>query len=332
MPRLARTDEMLRTRPPPPWAIICRTAAWVGTTVLRTLRSMIQSQSERGYDSALWSALPAPPPTALTMMSIRPNFWTVSLDDPLAVGFVGRVGDDGEAIAARGPHALDRRVERFLGPAGDDDLGPGLGEGDGQRRPDAAGTARDDGDQAIEPEVVECAHRPPRVLSIIAGGGGGHRHDGAHGSLGLARCNHAPGSRSTREPSPTTPGCIRRAIPAATRVGILVKANGYGHGMVVAAEAAIAGGADQLMVVSMEEALALRAAGVTAPILIVYPIDPEAIDEAVRAGFEVSVVGRGLGAAPARGLVIEPRPRERGGAAAARRGRQRDGPRRRRAG
>ena len=55
---------------------------------------------------------------------------------------------------------------------------------------------------------------------------------------------------------------LRRAIPAATRVGILVKANGYGHGMVVAAEAAIAGGADQLMVATMDEGLALRAAGV----------------------------------------------------------------------
>ena len=84
---------------------------------------------------------------------------------------------------------------------------------------------------------------------------------------------------------------IRRAIPPSTRIGILVKANGYGHGMLVAAEAAIAGGADQLMVVSMEEALALRQAGLGAPILIVYPIDPEAIDDAVRAGLEVSVSG-----------------------------------------
>ncbi len=84
---------------------------------------------------------------------------------------------------------------------------------------------------------------------------------------------------------------FRRAIPSGTRLGLLVKANGYGHGMVVAARAAMAGGADQLMVVSIEEALTLRAAGLTAPVLIVYPIDPAAIDEAVRAGFEVSVSG-----------------------------------------
>jgi alanine racemase len=84
---------------------------------------------------------------------------------------------------------------------------------------------------------------------------------------------------------------FRRAIPASTRLGILVKANGYGHGMVVAAHAALAGGADQLMVVSIEEALGLRVAGLTGPILIVYPIDPGAVDEAVGAGIEVSVSG-----------------------------------------
>ena len=84
---------------------------------------------------------------------------------------------------------------------------------------------------------------------------------------------------------------LRRAIPAGTRLGILVKANGYGHGMLVAAHAAIAGGADQLMVVSIEEALALRAAGLDGPLLIVYPIDAAAVDDVARAGIEVSVSG-----------------------------------------
>lgn len=92
---------------------------------------------------------------------------------------------------------------------------------------------------------------------------------------------------------------FRRAIPAGTRLGILVKANGYGHGIIVAANAAVAGGADQLMVVSIEEALALRAAGLTGSILIVYPIDPDAIDAAVQAGIEVSVSG----VASTRGLL-----------------------------
>jgi alanine racemase len=47
----------------------------------------------------------------------------------------------------------------------------------------------------------------------------------------------------------------------------VVKADGYGHGLVPAARAVLAGGADALGVAVLDEALALRAAGVTAPLL-----------------------------------------------------------------
>jgi alanine racemase len=47
----------------------------------------------------------------------------------------------------------------------------------------------------------------------------------------------------------------------------VVKADGYGHGLVPAARAVLAGGADALGVAVLEEALALRAAGITAPLL-----------------------------------------------------------------
>jgi len=47
----------------------------------------------------------------------------------------------------------------------------------------------------------------------------------------------------------------------------VVKADGYGHGLVPAARAVLAGGADALGVAVLEEALALRAAGVAAPLL-----------------------------------------------------------------
>src|SRR2546421_2535942 len=46
-----------------------------------------------------------------------------------------------------------------------------------------------------------------------------------------------------------------------------VKADGYGHGMVPAARAALAGGAGWLGVTDLEEAVALRRAGITAPVL-----------------------------------------------------------------
>jgi alanine racemase len=59
---------------------------------------------------------------------------------------------------------------------------------------------------------------------------------------------------------------IRRAVGGA-EVMVVVKANGYGHGAVHSARAALAGGATRLGVVEVEEALALRAAGIDAPVL-----------------------------------------------------------------
>ena len=47
----------------------------------------------------------------------------------------------------------------------------------------------------------------------------------------------------------------------------VVKANGYGHGALIAAEAALAGGATQIGVSDLEEAIKLREAGIAAPIL-----------------------------------------------------------------
>jgi alanine racemase len=47
----------------------------------------------------------------------------------------------------------------------------------------------------------------------------------------------------------------------------VVKADGYGHGLIPAARAVLAGGADSLGVAVLEEALELRAAGITVPVL-----------------------------------------------------------------
>ncbi len=55
-----------------------------------------------------------------------------------------------------------------------------------------------------------------------------------------------------------------------------VKADGYGHGMVPAARAALAGGAGWLGVADLAEAVALRRAGITAPVLTLMAFgDPE---------------------------------------------------------
>jgi alanine racemase len=69
----------------------------------------------------------------------------------------------------------------------------------------------------------------------------------------------------------------------------VVKADGYGHGMLPAARAALAGGADRLGVAVLEEALALRAGGVTAPVLAWLNGPGEDFAAALGADVEVSV-------------------------------------------
>ena len=59
---------------------------------------------------------------------------------------------------------------------------------------------------------------------------------------------------------------LRRRAGSAALMAV-VKADAYGHGLVPSARAALRGGADWLGVAQMSEALALRAAGVDAPLL-----------------------------------------------------------------
>lgn len=66
----------------------------------------------------------------------------------------------------------------------------------------------------------------------------------------------------------------RKAAHAKT-VFLAVKANAYGFGLLEVSKAAIDGGADGLAVAVIDEALALREAGFTCPILIMSLIQPE---------------------------------------------------------
>ncbi len=71
----------------------------------------------------------------------------------------------------------------------------------------------------------------------------------------------------------------------------VVKADGYGHGLVASARAAIVGGAGWLGVAMLEEALELRAAGITEPVLawLWTPRETEALRAALEAGIDISV-------------------------------------------
>ena len=71
---------------------------------------------------------------------------------------------------------------------------------------------------------------------------------------------------------------------------IVVKANAYGHGMVPAGKAALAGGATWLGTADIAEALTLREAGITAPVLCWIHAPDETFDEAVAADITLGAV------------------------------------------
>ena len=70
-------------------------------------------------------------------------------------------------------------------------------------------------------------------------------------------------------------GVLRAAAPGAV-VLAAVKADGYGHGAVPVAQAALEGGAAWLGVVLVEEGVALREAGIDAPVLVMMEPPPGA--------------------------------------------------------
>ncbi|MDQ6650568.1 MAG: alanine racemase, partial [Actinomycetota bacterium] len=72
------------------------------------------------------------------------------------------------------------------------------------------------------------------------------------------------------------------------QVMAVVKADGYGHGLLPCARASLAGGARWLGVAFVEEALALRAAGLTVPILSWLAAPGEALAAAVAADVDLS--------------------------------------------
>ena len=84
---------------------------------------------------------------------------------------------------------------------------------------------------------------------------------------------------------------LAAAAPAAELMAV-VKAEGYGHGAVPVARAALAAGATWLGVCTIEEALELRAAGVDAPVLSWLHVPDDDFGAALAAGVDLSVASR----------------------------------------
>ena len=79
-----------------------------------------------------------------------------------------------------------------------------------------------------------------------------------------------------------------------SEVMAVIKANGYGHGAVPAAQAAVKGGATWCGVARIEEALALRRAGISCKLLVLGYTPPAKIPDAIDQQIHVSIFDREL--------------------------------------
>ena len=71
-------------------------------------------------------------------------------------------------------------------------------------------------------------------------------------------------------------------VPSGTIVMAVVKADGYGHGAVETAKAALKGGAGMLATATVSEGTELRENGIQAPILVLGAVGEEDVEEGVR--------------------------------------------------
>lgn len=100
---------------------------------------------------------------------------------------------------------------------------------------------------------------------------------------------------------------VLAATVAPAQVWAVVKANGYGHGSILAARAAQAGGAQGLCVALVQEGVVLREAGITGPILVLSEQPPAALPAAVHHELALTVYSEAqLAALAAWGAVGHP--------------------------
>ncbi|HEY6327412.1 MAG TPA: alanine racemase [Candidatus Cybelea sp.] len=81
---------------------------------------------------------------------------------------------------------------------------------------------------------------------------------------------------------------LLRDLAGARRAAFVVKGNAYGHGLLPTAQV-VEPFAARLCVYTLEEALALRGGGIAGPLLVLGPVPPEAIEEALVGNVELSV-------------------------------------------
>ena len=82
---------------------------------------------------------------------------------------------------------------------------------------------------------------------------------------------------------------LRGGLSGGAALCAVVKADGYGHGALPAARAALAGGASMLAVATAQEAADLRGGGIDAPILVMGAVSHQELPIALHAGAEIVV-------------------------------------------
>lgn len=85
---------------------------------------------------------------------------------------------------------------------------------------------------------------------------------------------------------------LLRDLAGAQRAAFVVKGNAYGHGLVPVAKI-VEPYAVRLCTYTVDEALALRGAGISVPILVLGPIPAEALVDALDASLEIALWNRG---------------------------------------
>jgi alanine racemase len=80
---------------------------------------------------------------------------------------------------------------------------------------------------------------------------------------------------------------VRELIGSGVELSAVVKADAYGHGLVAAGRVFEQAGANRLCVAGIDEATALRRAGISMPILILFPIPASEVARAAAEGFEI---------------------------------------------
>lgn len=101
---------------------------------------------------------------------------------------------------------------------------------------------------------------------------------------------------------------FRRILVPGCHILAVVKANAYGHGAVEVARALIRHGVARVAVVSIEEGIALRQAGINAPIIVLGPLFQDQIQEVIAHQLTPVLSDRSVLPALARATTLLPTP------------------------